>query len=49
MPGENDKQVFRKGKNKIALFTIHLIETFELKDIGKIVKISAAMASETGD
>jgi hypothetical protein len=44
MPGENDKQVVRKGEKKIALFTIHLIETYELNDQGKIVKISAAMA-----
>jgi hypothetical protein len=44
IPGANGKQVLRKGKKKIALMTFHLVETYELNDEGKIVKISAARA-----
>jgi hypothetical protein len=44
IPGANDKQVLRKGKKKVALMTFNMMETFELNDEGKIVKISAAKA-----
>jgi hypothetical protein len=43
MPGKHVKQVTRKGKKKISFLTIHLMETYELNDQGKIVNISAAM------
>jgi hypothetical protein len=40
-PGAHDKQVTRKGKKKISLITLNLIETYELNEDGKIVSISA--------
>jgi hypothetical protein len=43
-PGAHDKQVTRKGKRKISLFTVNLLETYELNDEGKIVRISASKA-----
>jgi hypothetical protein len=44
MPGGNNKQVLQKGKKKVALMTFHMMETYELNDDGKIVKITAAKA-----
>jgi hypothetical protein len=43
VPGAHDKQVTRYGKKELPLFTLHLTETYELNDEGKIVKISAAL------
>jgi hypothetical protein len=42
--GTNENEVTRKGKKKIGMMNINMMETFEVNDHGKIVKISAAMA-----
>jgi hypothetical protein len=44
IPGGNDKQVLRKGKKKVALMTFNMLETYELNDEGKIIKMTAARA-----
>jgi hypothetical protein len=41
--GAHDNQVTRKGKNKLAMMTFWLVETYELNDKGKIVQISASI------
>ena len=43
-PGAHDKQVTRKGKKKISLITLSLLEKYELNEDGKIVSISAGRA-----
>jgi hypothetical protein len=43
-PGAHDKQVTRKGKKKISLITLSLVEKYELNEDGKIVSISAGRA-----
>jgi hypothetical protein len=43
-PGAHDKQATRKGKKKILLVTLSLIEKYELNEDGKIVSISAGRA-----
>jgi hypothetical protein len=42
--GVHDKQVTRKGKKKISLITLSLLEKYELNEDGKIVSISAGRA-----
>jgi hypothetical protein len=43
-PGAHDKQVTRKGKKKIMMITLSLLEKYELDEDGKIVSISAGKA-----
>jgi hypothetical protein len=42
--GTNENEVTRKGKKKIAMMNINMMETYNVNDDGKMVKISAAIA-----
>jgi hypothetical protein len=42
-PGAHANQVIRDGTKKVGFLTIHLRETYELNEDGKIVRISAAL------
>jgi hypothetical protein len=41
-PGAHLKQVIRRGKVKLAMFSVNLVTIYELNDLGKIAIISAS-------
>ena len=43
-PGAKDNQVTRKGKKRIMMMNIEMIETWEVTDDGKIKSITGAKA-----